>query len=225
MAGKRKPLEFHLGESERSLEPAPEFMKDDAGLGLENIAADDIVWLTPGKGGELDIHLPDSPLDLVLLGIIRANPKAEEQRDSERSDRQRLKRARAALLGKSRRDPRFTDADDEILLKVAPRVLESIVAGNGDSIELAPLIRESASAHYPLERLERSEDAANSIVRRLSDHFDKRRDEYLARVTNRDFFFRARTLALIDQIFDRLERLRVNVTRDGMPRMSREDEV
>jgi hypothetical protein len=104
-------------------------------------------------------------------------------------------------------------------------VLESIVAGNGDSIELAPLIRESASAHYPLERLERSEDAANSIVRRLSDHFDKRRDEYLARVTNRDFFFRARTLALIDQIFDRLERLRVNVTRDGMPRMSREDEV
>jgi hypothetical protein len=225
MARKRKPFEFHLGESERSLDEVPDFMKDDADLSLENISADDIVWLTPGKDGGLDVHLPDSPLDLILLGIIRANPEAAEEKDSERSNRRRLKKARAALLGKSPRDRGLTNADDKILLKVARQVLESIVAGNGDSTELAPLIRESASTHYPRATLERSEDGANSIIRRLTDNFDKRRDEYLARVTNTDFFSRARTLALIDQIFDRLERLRVNVMRDGMSRMSGEDEI
>jgi len=222
MARKRKPFEFHLGKSERSLDEAPDFMKDDAGLGLENISADDIAWLTPGNDGELDVHLSE-PLDLVLLGIIRANPKAEKH--SERSDRQRLKQARAALLGKSRRDPGLAKSDDKILLKVARRVLERIAAGSGASIELAPLIREYALTEYTPESLERSEDGANSIVRRLIDHFDKCRDEYLTRVTTRDDFGRARDLRLVNEIFDRLERLRVNVVRDGMPSMSREDEI
>jgi hypothetical protein len=237
MARKRNPFEFHLGKSERSLDEAPDFMKDDAGLGLENISADDIVWLTPGNDGELDVHLSE-PLDLVLFGIIRANPKAEKH--SERSDRQRLKQARAALLGKSRRDPGLantsllgksrrdpglTKSDDKILLKVARRVLERIVAGSGASIELAPLIREHALTDYTPESLERSEDGANSIVRRLIDHFDKCRDEYLTRVTTRDDFGRARDLRLVNEIFERLERLRVEVARDGMPRTSREDEL
>ena len=228
---KRKPFEYHLAESDRALAEAPDFMKRALGPRPWNVTADDMVWLTPGKDGELDIHLPEqgyeqySPLDLVLLGIIRANPKAEKQRDSGKSDRRRLKQARTALLGKSQRDPGLTDADDRILLKVARRVLETIFAGEGDSVELAPVIRKFASAHYTDERLKRSEDGENSIIRRLTDHFDMRRDEYLTRVTMKDGYDRASNLTLIHEIFDRLERLCVKVVREGMPRMSGEDEI
>jgi hypothetical protein len=229
---KRKPFEYHLGESDRAaLAERPNLMKRTPGPRSWNITADDIVWLAPGKDGELDIHLPEqgyeqySPLDLVLLGIIRANQKAGKQRDSERSDRQRLKQARTALLGKSQRDPGLTNADDRILLKVARRVLESIFAGEGDSIELAPLIREYASAHYTEEKLKRSDDGENSIIRRLADYFEKCRDEYLTRVTCRNDYDRASNLTLIHEIFDRLEQLCVKVVREGMPRMSGEDEI
>jgi hypothetical protein len=232
MARKRKPFEYHLGESDRkALAERPDLMKRDPTVRFGNITADDSIWLTPGKDGELDVHLPEqgyeqySPLDLILLGIIRANPKAEKQRYSDRSDRQRLKQARTALLGKSRRDPGLTNADDEILLRVARRVLESVVAREADSIELAPVIREFASTHYTDERLKRSEDGENPIIRRLTDHFDKRRDEYLTRVTTRHDFDRARTITLIDEIFDRLERLRVKVLRGPMPQISGEDEI
>ena len=198
-------------------------MKRDASVRIGNITAHDIVWLTPGKDGELDIHLPEkgyeqySPLDLVLLGIIRANPKAEKRADSDKSDRQRLKQARAGLLGKSQRDPGLTNADDKILLKVARRVLESIFARKGETVVLAPLIREAASTHYTYKSLKRSEDGENSIIRRLTDHFDKRRDEYLTRVTMRDDYDRASNLTLIHEIFDRLEQLGVKVVREGMP--------
>jgi hypothetical protein len=229
---KKKHFEYHLSVSDRAaLAERPDLMKRDPAVRIGNITADDIVWLTPGKDGELDIRLPEqgyeqySPLDLVLLGIIRAHPKAEKQRDSDKSDKQRLKQAKMALLGKSWRDPGLTNADDKILLKVARRVLESIFAGEGDSVELAPLIREFATTHYTCERLKRSEDGENSIIRRLTEHFDKRRDEYLTRVTTRDDYDWARKLTLIDEIFDRLERLCVKVAREGMPRMSGEDEI
>lgn len=228
---KRKPFEYHLSESDRALVEAPDFVKCDPGVRIGNITADDISWLTPGLDGELGSHLPEqgyeqySPLDLVLLGIMRANPRAGKQRDSDRSDRQRLKQARTALLGKSRRDPGLTNADDKILLKVARRVLESIFARKGDTVELAPLIREFASTRYTYERLKRSEDGENAIIRRLTDHFDKRRDEYLTRVTSRNDYDRATNLTLIDEIFDRLEQLCVKVVREGMPRMSGEDEI
>jgi hypothetical protein len=228
---KRKPFEYHLSESDRALAEAPGFMKRDPGVRFGNITADDISWLTPGIDGELGTHLPEqgyeqySPPDLVLLGIIRANPRAGKPRDSDRSDRQRLKQARTALLGKSRRDPGLTNADDKILLKVARRVLESIFARKGDSVELAPLIREAASTHYTSDKLKRSEDGENSIVRRLTDHFDRRRDEYLTRVTSRNDYDRASNLTLIDEMFDRLEQLRIKVVREGVPRMSGEDEI
>jgi hypothetical protein len=129
---KRKPFEYHLSESDRALVEAPNFVKRDPAVRMGNITADDIVWLTPRKDGELGTYLLEqgyeqySPLDLVLLGIIRANPGAGKQRDSDRSDRQRLKQARAALLGKSRRDPGLVNTDDKILLKVARRVLRAV---------------------------------------------------------------------------------------------------
>jgi hypothetical protein len=94
---KRKPFEYHLSESERTaLAEVPDYVKRTPGLGIGNITADDIHWLTRGKDGELAVHLPEqgyeqySPLDLALLGIIRANSKPEKQRDSNKSDRQRL---------------------------------------------------------------------------------------------------------------------------------------
>jgi hypothetical protein len=103
--------------------------------------------------------------------------------------------------------------------------MRKFFAREGDSVELAPLIREFASTHYTYERLKRSEDGENSIIRRLTDHFDKRRDEYLTRVRMRDDYDRARNLTLIDEILDRLKQLGVRVVREGMPRMSREDEI
>ena len=228
---KRKPFEYHLTERDRALVEAPDFVKRDPSVRFGNITADDISWLTPGKDGELGTHLPEqgyeqySPLDLVLLGIIRANPRPEKQRDADRSERHRLKQARTALLGKSQRDPGLTDADDKILLKVPRRVLESIFARKGDAVELAPLIRECASTHYAYERLKRSEDGENAIIRRLTDHFDKRRDDYLTRVTGQNDYDRASNLTLIDEIFDRLERLGVKVVREGMHWLPREDEI
>jgi hypothetical protein len=227
---KRKPFEYHRSESDRALAEVPDFMKRAPGSRPWTITADDIVWLTPAKDGELDIHLPEqgheqySPLDLVLLGIVRANPTTEKQRNSERSERERLKQARTAVLGKSQRDPGLTNADDRILLKVARRVHDTIFARKGDTVELAPLIRQAASAYYTYEQLKRSEDGENATIRRLADHFEKRRDEYLTRVTMRDDYERAGNLTLINEIFDRLKRLGVKVGREGMPRMSGEDE-
>jgi hypothetical protein len=51
---KRKPFQYHLSESDRAvLAERPDLMKRDAGVRIGNITADDIVWLTPGKDGEL----------------------------------------------------------------------------------------------------------------------------------------------------------------------------
>jgi hypothetical protein len=130
------------------LEPnrTPEFMKADVGIGLEKIGADDVVWLTPDGDGELEFRLPKqgyeqySPVDLILLAIIRAYPKEGQRKRPDANEHERLKDARDALFGTPKLDRGRPGTEDEILLKVAWSLHEAIVAGKGDEVKLTSLI-------------------------------------------------------------------------------------
>ena len=199
-------------------------MKDDAGLVTENIGPDDVVWAVPDADWQLQVPLPKqgyeqySPFDLVLLAIIRAHPKEGKGNAPEENECERLRQARMALLGEPGLKGGLSRTDDEIVLKVARQVLEDIVAGKEGEVKLAPLIRKFALPHYEPEELDRSEESANSVVRRLSTHFDKHRDEFLARVTTPDYYAQARIDRIIDKILDRLESLGVSISREAEPR-------
>jgi hypothetical protein len=190
----------------------------------ENIGPDDVAWPVPDAEGRLRVPLPAlgyeqySPFDLVLLAIIRAHRK---NGTGELPEGKRLKRARTALFGKPKRRAGLSRTDDEILLKVGRQVFEAIVDGTGDDVELARLIREAAPPHYKPEELVRTEETENPIVRRLISQFEKRRDEYLARVTTPDYYDFARIFSIIDQILDRFESLDVRVARQNWEYMSR----
>jgi hypothetical protein len=231
---KRAPFEFHQLKIDpkpsqlpdfvaTSSEPA-DFMRGDAGIGTDNIGPDDVVWMVPGAGGELEVPLPKlgyeqySPFDLVLLAIVRARPKEGKGRAPDTNEYERLRQARTALFGEPGLDLGLTRADDEILLRVGRQVFEDIVAHKGGEVELAPLIRKFAAPHYKQEELARSVEAENPTVRRLSAYFDKHRDEYLARVTTPDYYAQARIDRIIDEILDRLESLGVSVGRGSQPR-------
>jgi hypothetical protein len=220
----RKPFEFPKNKSELASEEVPEFMKDDVGMVTENIGPDDVLWMVPDAEGRLKVPLPKlgdeqhSPFDLVLLAIIRAHRK---NGTGELPEGKRLKRARTALFGKPKRRAGLSRTVDEILLKVGRQVFEDIVADKGREVELAPLIRKFAAPHYKPEELDRTEETETPTVRRLISQFEKRRDEYLARVTTPDYYDFARIFSIIDQILDRLESLDVRVARQTWEYMSR----
>jgi hypothetical protein len=215
------------------LEPdqTPEFMRGDVGMGLEKIGAEDVVWLTPGGDGELEFRLPKqgyeqySPVDLILLAIIRAYPKEGQRKRPDANEHERLKRARDAMFGTRKLDRGRPKRDDEILLKVAWSLHEAIFAGKGDEVKLTSLIREAAAPYYKVGELGRSDESKNRIVSRLMNHFKRRRDEFLTRATTRDDWNRGHTLKTIGEILDRLESLGVKVRREALPQMNVKGEV
>jgi hypothetical protein len=215
------------------LEPdrTPEFMRGDVGMGLEKIGAEDVVWLTPDGDGELELRLPKqgyeeySPVDLILLAIIRAYPKEGQRKRPDANEHERLKRARDAMFGTPKLDRGHPKRDDEILLRVAWSLHEAIFAGKGDEVKLTSLIREAAAPYYKAAELGRSDESENLIVRRLIDHFESRRDEFLTRATTRDDWYRGQTLKTIGEILDRLESLGVKVRREALPQMNVKGEV
>jgi hypothetical protein len=228
---KREAFQLPKGKSELALGEVPEFMKGHISEGLENIGADEIVWMAPGEDGELEVRLPKdgyeqySPFDLILLGIIRAHPREGQRKRPDANEHERLGRARAALFGSPELDRGRPRTDDEILLKVARGVLEAIVAGNGDEVELASLMREAATPYYKAEELARNGDSESRIIRRLITHFERDRDELLTRMTLRADWRRARNLKTIGEILDRLESLGVEVSRESVPQMNVKGEV
>ena len=109
----------------------PEWAKGHEGEGMENISTRSLGWM--GDDCQLDVDdllsekgfEPESPLELILLGIIVAHPV-----DNGLDRQERLETALNALTGKERKRG-MDDVDDyDLLMDVAGRYFEEYLENN-----------------------------------------------------------------------------------------------
>ena len=161
----------------------PEFMKQQAGHGLEGIGPDDVVWV--GEDGTLAEKKVQMIIKSVfgqkaaLRFIVRAVINRHPVKNGSTTKDERIDSAMRALLGLSaRRGPKLLDGDEEILSLIGDEYYLDFFTAGRKKRSLSEICRAILQKKLPdYQNLNSSEQ--DHKVRRLRRKFNYSKDQIL----------------------------------------------